>query len=182
MIGRALVFAGTTEGREITEFLARNGIKVTVSMATEYGMTVIEESENVRVDSIRGVMEMAEEMKEYDVVVDATHPYAVRKSAHIMEACDISGCPLIRITRPESISNKQFVTVPDTRSAAEFLIGKEGNILVATGSNELAEFTLIPEYRKRDFRKGPFHPFGRRKMLSSRLRRKEPDMHGGPLL
>lgn len=42
MIGRALVFAGTTEGRRITEFLARNGIKVTVSMATEYGMAVIE--------------------------------------------------------------------------------------------------------------------------------------------
>lgn len=151
MVGKALVFAGTTEGREITEFLARNGIKVTVSMATEYGMTIIEESENVRVDSIHGVMEMAEEMKEYDVVVDATHPYAVRKSAHITEACDISGCPLIRIARPESIGNREFVTVPDTRSAAQFLIGKEGNILVATGSNELAEFTSIPEYRKRVF-------------------------------
>jgi len=151
MIGRALVFAGTTEGRRITEFLARNGIKVTVSMATEYGMTVIEESENVRVDSIRGVMEMAEEMREYDVVVDATHPYAVRKSAHIKEACEISGCPLIRITRPESPETKEIVTVPDTRSAAEYLTGKSGNVLVATGSNELAEFTSVPGYRERIF-------------------------------
>ncbi len=151
MIGRALVFAGTTEGRRITEFLARNGIKVTVSMATEYGMTVIEESENVRVDSIRGVMEMAEEMREYDVVVDATHPYAVRKSAHIKEACDISGCPLIHIDRPGSTELKDVVTVPDTRSAAEYLAGKSGNILVATGSNELAEFTSVPGYRERVF-------------------------------
>lgn len=151
MIGRALVFAGTTEGRRITEFLARNGIKVTVSMATEYGMAVIEESENVRVDSIRGVMEMAEEMREYDVVVDATHPYAVRKSAHIKEACDISGCPLIRITRPGSTETKEVVTVPDTKSAAEYLACKSGNILVATGSNELAEFTSIPGYKERVF-------------------------------
>lgn len=151
MFGRALVFAGTTEGREITEFLARNGVKVTASVATEYGVTVIQESENVKVDSIRGVMEMAKEMKEYDIVVDATHPYAVRKSAHIAEACDISGCPLIRIVRPESSVNEGLVIVPDTKSAAEYLIGKEGNILVATGSNELAEFTSIPEYRNRVF-------------------------------
>ncbi|HKM09506.1 MAG TPA: precorrin-6A reductase [Candidatus Methanomethylophilaceae archaeon] len=147
----ALVFAGTTEGRDITEFLSRNGVKVTASVATNYGKTAIDENDNVTVDSIRGVDNMAEEMRKYDVVVDATHPYAVRKSANIREACEKSGSKLIRIIRPDSSDRGDVITVPDTASAAEHLKGTDGNVLVTTGSNELAEFTSVPDYKNRIF-------------------------------
>ncbi len=151
MTKRALVFAGTTEGNEITDYLSRNGILVTVSVATDYGKTTIQESKNVTVDSIRGVETMTEEMKNYDVIVDATHPYAIRKSSHIREACQNSGSLLIRIVRPDSSNVDRLINVPDTRTAAEYLIGTEGNVLVTTGSNELSEFTSIPGYKDRIF-------------------------------
>ena len=35
------VFAGTTEGREIAEFLAEQSADVTVCVATEYGETLL---------------------------------------------------------------------------------------------------------------------------------------------
>ena len=148
---RALVFAGTTEGNEITDYLSHNGIHVTVSVATEYGKTTIRENEKITVDSIRGVETMTEEMKKYDVVVDATHPYAIRKSSHIKEACENSKSILIRIIRPDSSNVDRLITVPDTKSAAEYLIDTKGNVLVTTGSNELAEFTSIPGYKDRIF-------------------------------
>ena len=151
LIGNALVFAGTVEGRDITEFLSSNGIKVTVSVATDYGKTTLREDDNVTINSIRGVDEMAEEMRKYDIVVDATHPYDVRKSANIKEACEKSDSRLIRILRPRSSDREGLITVPDIASAVEFLKGTEGNVLVTTGSNDLSEFTSIPDYRSRIF-------------------------------
>ena len=39
------VFAGTTEGREIAEFLAEQSADVTVCVATEYGETLLPQGE-----------------------------------------------------------------------------------------------------------------------------------------
>ena len=35
--------------------------------------------------------------------------------------------------------------------AAEYLKGTKGNILVTTGSKEIAKYTVIPDYRERVF-------------------------------
>ena len=148
---KALIFAGTTEGRELADFLSKNGIDVTVSTATEYGESVIKMNDYVELDSIRGVDNMAERMIEFDIVIDATHPYAVRKSEHIREASEISGVPVIRIIRPDSDSSDKPITFPDIPSAVEYLSGTEGNIFVTTGSNELSKFTSIKDYRNRVF-------------------------------
>lgn len=43
------VFAGTTEGRELAEFLAGQPVQATVCVATEYGETLLPEAENVTV-------------------------------------------------------------------------------------------------------------------------------------
>ena len=147
---KALVFAGTTEGREISEYLSSHGVAVTVSVATEYGKTTVTEGKNLKTDSIRGVEKTAEISKEYDVVVDATHPYAFRKSAHVREACGISGVPLIRVMRPAG-KYGSLTSVADTAAAAEYLKGTSGNVLVTTGSNELAAFTSVPDYKERIF-------------------------------
>jgi precorrin-6Y C5,15-methyltransferase (decarboxylating) len=147
---RALVFAGTTEGREIAEYLSSNGVYVTISVATEYGKTTVAERENLKTDSIRGVENTAEVSKEYDIVVDATHPYSFRKSAHIKEACGISGVPLVRVVRPSG-KHGSLISVPDAEAAAEYLKNTSGNVLLTAGSNELASFTAVPGYRERIF-------------------------------
>lgn len=147
----ALLFAGTTEGRELADFLSKNEIEVTVSTATEYGESTIEVNDYVKLESIRGVEEMAERMKEFDVVIDATHPYAVKKSAHVREAAEKSRARLIRIIRPNSDDAGNVITFPDIPSAVEYLSKTEGNIFVTTGSNELSAFTSIPDYKNRVF-------------------------------
>ena len=42
------VFAGTTEGREIAEFLAGQSADVTVCVATEYGETLLPQGEGLK--------------------------------------------------------------------------------------------------------------------------------------
>ena len=43
------VFAGTTEGRELVEFLAGQPVQATVCVATEYGETLLPEAENITI-------------------------------------------------------------------------------------------------------------------------------------
>ena len=50
---KALLFAGTTEGRKIAEGCRGKEIELTVSVATEYGETLIEPAENLHVVSGR---------------------------------------------------------------------------------------------------------------------------------
>ena len=72
-----IIFAGTTEGRTLSEYLAAAGIAHTICVATEYGELVLKEQPLVTVH--RGRMD-EEAMREYlkqkafAAVVDATHP------------------------------------------------------------------------------------------------------------
>ena len=47
------VFAGTTEGRFLAEFLAENNARVTVCVATEYGQTLLPRGKNLTVSARR---------------------------------------------------------------------------------------------------------------------------------
>ncbi len=153
MKGKVLVFAGTTEGGDITSLLATNGIMVHACVATEYGRTSVKEGTNVEVSSRPlSPEEMRSLMKEYPLVVDATHPYAITITKHIKEACADTGAEYIRLLRPSlSAEGDGIVHVPDTDSAVEYLKKTEGNILVTTGSKELSKFMGIPEYKERVF-------------------------------
>lgn len=153
MTGKVLVFAGTTEGGAITDLLANAGLKVHACVATEYGRTSVKENPNVEVSSRPlAPEEMRALMKEYPVVVDATHPYATRITGHIKEACADTGAEYIRLRRPESDTSGDDVICVDTIDAAvEYLKGTEGNILATTGSKELAKYTDIPDFKERVF-------------------------------
>ena len=50
---KALLFAGTTEGRQLAEYLAACGVQTTVSVATEYGQTLITPRPNLSVHAGR---------------------------------------------------------------------------------------------------------------------------------
>ena len=43
------IFAGTTEGRRLTEFLAGQPVKVCACVATEYGETLLPPADNLEV-------------------------------------------------------------------------------------------------------------------------------------
>ena len=46
---KVIVFAGTTEGYEISRWLARRDVNVVSCVATEYGAHSLEESGNLRI-------------------------------------------------------------------------------------------------------------------------------------
>ena len=151
---RILIFSGTTEGRELAEWLDSEGIMVHVRVATEYGAVVMEPSRNidVRVGSCGGAEGIAKVIDELSIgiVVDATHPYALNITRHIREACEKTGAEYIRLRRADSEEDAgDVVRVNSVEEAVEYLKGTDGRILAATGSNELALYTRIPDYTER---------------------------------
>lgn len=153
-MSKVLLFAGTTEGRQVAEFLRRCGIPAVVCTATEYGKDKIRESETLTVRSERLT---AEEMallirtEQVGLVVDATHPYAVLVSENIRSACRKEKTEYLRLLRPRAAAETDCAVVGSVREAVEYLKHTKGRILVTTGSKELAAFTELDGYRERVF-------------------------------
>jgi len=146
-----LVFAGTTEGRKISEYLADSGIFVTACVATEYGEITMPQRPEItthtgRLDSAQ----MASFMQDSELVIDATHPYAVIVSDYIKKACEATGKEYIRLIRPQ-IGTSDAIMVKDAKAAAQFLSGTDGNVLLTTGTKELDFFTGLANYQERLF-------------------------------
>ena len=147
-----LLFGGTTDGRNITQWLSRRGVRVTVCVATEYGADLLTEGEFVvprigRIDEA----EMAELMKsgKYKLVIDATHPYASVVTKNIEAAAKEAGITRYRLLRDENISDN-CIHAESMAHAAEILQTMPGNILLTTGSKDLDCF-VSPALRDRCF-------------------------------
>lgn len=151
---KAIVFAGTTEGYALCEFLAENRVSVYACAATEYGGSLLQENEFLHVSAGRLKTEDMEELfrkENPEIVLDATHPYAAEVTKNIRTACESAGVLYQRILRPEGEKNSEAIYVESTEEAAAFLSGTEGNIFLTTGSKELAKITGIPDYKERLF-------------------------------
>ena len=100
---KLLLFAGTSEGRQIAEYAKKYKIPAKVFAATEYGGSLLAFGGCVEVSAGRLTKEeMEEQMKLLDpegIVVDATHPYAVLVTENIKEACKDANIPYIRVLR-----------------------------------------------------------------------------------
>lgn len=155
-MSKILIFAGTTEGRLLAEFLKRQKVPAYVCVATEYGGQLLEENSYLQVSHSRlDETQMRQLILEEDIhlTVDATHPYAVEVSANIRKACEEAGCEYIRLLRSsvQTGEEDEMVCVESVEAAVEFLKETEGNILVTTGSKELHKYTAIPEFEERVF-------------------------------
>lgn len=158
---KIVIFAGTTEGRRLSEILADAGIAHTVCVATEYGEIVMREQtkgteaagakEQPLVSLHCGRMDR-KQMEEflrnegYEIVVDATHPYARVVTENIRDAVKTQSPIYLRLEReisetPEAedpaVSIRYFESNADCAKALE---NTEGNILLTTGSKELATY------------------------------------------
>ncbi len=150
-----IVFAGTTEGRLLSEWLSGEGLSVLVCVATEYGSLLMKEGENLEVRKGRLSREEMVHLfgkEEPPLVLDATHPYAVEVSGNIRTACESAGCEYLRLIRSADPIHEQendCVAVESVKEAADRLAETKGRILVTTGSKELHYFTEIPDYQER---------------------------------
>lgn len=146
------VFAGTTEGREVVEFLASQPVAVTACVATEYGETLLPHAEKINVSAKRLTSEEMEDLfrrESFDLVLDATHPYASVVTENIAESCAATKTEYLRLLRDDAGDKNQGVYVEDIAGAVDYLSGTEGPILLTTGSKELARFTALPDFADR---------------------------------
>lgn len=140
-----LIFAGTTEGRKLSECLSKADILHTVCVATEYGEIVL--TENACAHVHRGRMDV-EEMSafisdgQFSAVVDATHPYAQVVTENIKTAMKGMDIPYIRLKREtdDSYDYDKIRSFECNEDCAEALLQINGNILLTTGSKELSVY------------------------------------------
>lgn len=155
---KLLLFAGTTEGRELAEYLARCAVQVTVCVATEYGETLITPKKNLTVHSgrlDRQQMQQLMQQEGFDLVIDATHPYAAVVTQNIAAACQEASVPLYRCLRESEQGQDELEGYPhllvaqDTEQATHLLEEIEGNILLTTGSKELPAYRQVKGFTER---------------------------------
>ncbi len=150
-----ILFAGTTEGRLLAMACKNKPLTLHVCVATDYGETLIEPAENVRVLAGRkdaAAMEALIAETGARLVIDATHPYAAVVTETIRAVSEKTGAEYIRLLRgAEHDGTEDCVFVPDTAAAAAFLNTVEGNVLLTVGSKELAGYTGVRDYASRLF-------------------------------
>ena len=152
MNNKFCIFAGTTEGRNLVEFLSAWDCTVTACVATEYGSTLLTPAEGLTVLEKRldaEEMETLFRQEKFDLVVDATHPYAAIVTENIHKACEAAGTEYLRLLREESEEVDGAVYVSDVAEAVEYLNTVDGNILLTTGSKELQKYTGISGFAER---------------------------------
>jgi len=153
-LNSVFIFSGTSEGRRLSKALADAGADVHVRVATEYGAEVMGYDPNidVKVGSCGGAEGIGNVIREngFEIVVDATHPYALNITEHIKQACEATGALYIRLKRSESDTDlDRIVKVSTVQEAIDYLKDKDGNILASTGSKDIALYTQIPNYKER---------------------------------
>ena len=152
-LNRVLIFAGTTEGRTLSEYLSENRIEHTVCVATEYGEEVLSASPYMTIHQGRmGVSEMEKLMQtgSFAAVVDATHPYAVEVTANIREASQEAKLPYLRLKRwLDAETEGSVFYFYSNEECVDALEKTEGNILLTTGSKELATYCSRPLVKDR---------------------------------
>ena len=151
-----LLFAGTTEGRKLSEILVSSGIYHTVCVATEYGEIVLKENSFMTVH--RGRMDGNQirefiQNGEFVAVVDATHPYADIVTENIKAAVKGMDIPYLRLKRETKLSPKEenVVYFESNEACAKALEEVQGNILLTTGSKELKKYCVSEDVKSRLF-------------------------------
>ncbi|MBR1390347.1 MAG: precorrin-6A reductase [Lachnospiraceae bacterium] len=142
---QVLIFSGTTEGRELAQRLAEQGIPVVVCVATEYGEQMMPPQEGITLHT--GRMDQADmehfiRQGDFSAVVDATHPYAVEVSENIRQSLRGTELSYMRLRRDtgDALPQQQVSVFETMADCADYLAHRKGRILLTTGSKELAVF------------------------------------------
>ncbi|WP_020143577.1 cobalt-precorrin-6A reductase [Terracoccus sp. 273MFTsu3.1] len=141
---RVLVLGGTGEARDLAGRLVERGDAVVSSLAGRVSAPALPVGE-VRTGGFGGVDGLAEHLVThgYDVVVDATHPFAAQITGNAVAACGRVGVQLVRLQRPGWSRHPlagEFTWVDDVEAARVAAEGVGVRPFLTTGRQQLETF------------------------------------------
>jgi precorrin-6A/cobalt-precorrin-6A reductase len=141
---RVLVLGGTTEARELADALAAEpGVVVTTSLAGRTRDPRLPAG-TMRTGGFGGVDGLAAACAHVDLLVDATHPFAARMTAHAAAATARTGTPLVVLRRPGWVEGPgdDWRRVPTTGAATAAVVGCR-RVFLAIGRQGVGEFLHV---------------------------------------
>ena len=143
-----LLLGGTSDSIEVARLLVNEGLPMIFSMATDTPMDLPESS---LVVIRRGPLDQAGMGKSIskdntNVIIDATHPYAVEVTRNALAASRATGARYFRLNRKTVVKqHPNIIFAENHEEAARKAVSLGGTILVATGIRNLA--TYVPMCR-----------------------------------
>ncbi|NTF33332.1 cobalt-precorrin-6A reductase [Rhizobium skierniewicense] len=145
-----LILGGTADARILAGKLAEDsGYRLLLSLAGRTRDPVVQPVP-MRSGGFGGASGLAAFIMEhdFDLLVDATHPYAARISANAVQAASIAHVPLVTLQRPawEKQADDNWQSVADVESAVSALGPECTNAFLALGRQELLPFQAAPQH------------------------------------
>ena len=146
------IIGGTKDSRDITEkILNLKNEKLLISTATEYGGKLFKNMDNSLIEIIDQKLDISEmekiiTEKKIDIIIDASHPYAVNVSSNVMTASKKTGVKYFRFERKMLQYNEaeRFGSLDELVSYVKNNIENK-NILSTLGSNNLSDIMGISD-------------------------------------
>jgi precorrin-6A/cobalt-precorrin-6A reductase len=144
---KVLVLGGTGQARRLVAGLhGRPEFAVTSSLAGRVAVPALPHGD-VRIGGFGGVDGLVTWLRRHgtDVVVDATHPFAVRMTENAVAAGAVVGVPLLVLRRAgwTASPGDRWHRVPDAAGAATVLPALGERVFLTTGRGDLAVFAAL---------------------------------------
>jgi precorrin-6A/cobalt-precorrin-6A reductase len=147
---RILLLSGTSEGPPLARALLGAGFAVRATVTREEARQTLFGSllDNMSVEALGFTRDSLADFLtrgEADIVVDATHPFAVRITQIAQETCRRLAVPYVRYERPDWEPPTGTQIVDSFAAAAELLPALGRRVLLTIGAKQLKHFAPLHE-------------------------------------
>lgn len=149
------VFSGTRDGNELARLLVASGMRVVVSVASQYGEDLVtRDVPGAAVIAGRlGIERRRALLRERRArsIVDATHPHASDMTRQLTQLARELAIDYVRYERPDATLDAPVQHCDDVQTAAQVAIALGSRIFLATGVTQLDQFLKHPGAGERDW-------------------------------
>jgi precorrin-6A/cobalt-precorrin-6A reductase len=147
---KLLILGGSGEAADLARALEGDAhYDVTLSLAGRTSEPVALPG-RLRTGGFGGAEGLARALAEesFDLLIDATHPFAVQMKANAIEAARVAGVPLLAIRRPawDPREGDRWIMVQSLDAAAAAIGQDPRRVFLTTGRMELAPFRKAPQH------------------------------------